>query len=194
MEKQAPGGCAPEAHDRRAQPPHRAMGRRVPPALSQPRDILVATKKDFETQQPQEVLQRALPRETTTPSSSGTRQFEKIPVSPVEAPGTAILQRQKSTRSWQESKHGQGAERANATRSSRLEQSPGNRWRPGWPSSTGRRAVKDDVVTFEQLGVSTACMSTRVAMPTRTLFLDDEDAQRGRHCPRPKPRSPATCT
>ena len=44
-------------------------------------NILVATRKDFETREPQTVLRAGSPPATMTPSSSATRQFEKIPMS-----------------------------------------------------------------------------------------------------------------
>ena len=114
----------------------------------------------------------------------GHSQFEKIPMSLERQ--QAILERQieEILEGIEQAKH----RRRNATRSSRWSV-PGNRWRQGW-AKLNDQSRKDDVVTFEQLGIDRIFIDESTIL--RTCFWR-QNAQRGRHCPDPKPRNPAIC-
>ncbi len=73
-------GLMPEIHVCRAEPPCRAVGFRVPAALSECANILVTTKRDFETETARSSA-AGLRRGAYDAVIIGHSQFEKIPIS-----------------------------------------------------------------------------------------------------------------
>lgn len=98
-------------------------------------NILVATKKDFETQNRKKPCSRIATGDYDA-IIIGHSQFEKIPMS---VSASRLFWSARLRKSWKGSNRPR-RRRRNATRSSRWSV-PGNRWRQGWPSST-TRAVK----------------------------------------------------
>ena len=137
-------------------------------------NILVATKKDFETQNRKKFCSRIATGDYDA-IIIGHSQFEKIPMS---------VERQQAILERQIEEILEGIEQAKAQKAERYTVKQMERTRKSLETRLAKlndQSRKDDAVTFEQLGVDRLFIDESHYF--KNLFLATKNAKRGRHCP-----------
>ena len=136
-------------------------------------NILVATKKDFETQNRKKFCSRIATGDYDA-IVIGHSQFEKIPMS---------VERQQAILERQIEEILEGIEQAKAQKAERYTVKQMERTRKSLEARLAKlndQSRKDDVVTFEQLGVDRLLLMRATIL---RLVFGDKNAKCGRHCP-----------
>ena len=147
-------------------------------------NILVATKKDFETQNRKKFCSRIATGDYDA-IIIGHSQFEKIPMS---------VERQQAILERQIEEILEGIEQAKAQKAERYTVKQMERTRKSLEARLAKlndQSRKDDTVTFEQLGIDGSLLMRAIIL--RTCFWQQK-CETWAALPRPKPRNPATCS